>query len=326
MKSKRNFPKSDHCDGTKFFNPTLPPHSERRFFQALKMWYGSPRAKWPEFIANQVTPCLRDTLSTQQAAVTFINHATFLIQLPGLNILTDPIWSYRASPFKNIGPARVHNPGVALADLPHIHLVLVSHNHYDHLDCYTLQYLEDKFSPQFIVPLGDKPLLTNLGCTNIHEVDWWDVISFNATTAITFTPTQHDSARTLWDRSLSLWGSYVINHGGKLLYFGGDAGYSGHFQTIAQRIGSIDLALLAIGSYEPSWFMHNMHMNPLEAVQAHLELRAKNSIGMHFGTFQLSAEAIDQPLIDLNRALQQLQVDPKAFITMLPGTTRIYTL
>lgn len=317
---------SDHHNGKRFFNTTLPMQHEHSFWSGMKMWLSTKKNPWPEFVENKAKPELPVSLNADQVAITFVNHVTFLVQVAGLNILTDPIWSKRASPFSWLGPARVRKPGIAFADLPKIDVVIISHNHYDHLDLPTLKALQQAFSPLFLVAYGDKVLLQKAGCVNVQELDWWDEIKINDTTRITYTPTQHFSARTLWDRSKSLWGSYVINANNKLIYFGGDAGYSKHYIDIYQKFGPMDISLLGIGAYEPTWFMRNMHMTPADAVQAHQDLHSKHSIGMHYGTFKLSAEGFDQPVLDLSAALEHKSLPGSAFITMEPGATKIYTL
>ncbi len=321
---KQGHKKSDHHDGRRFFNTTLAMQDEHSFFTGMKMWLGTKKYPWPKFVENTVKPQLPARLDADQVAITFVNHVTFLIQIAGLNILSDPIWSKRASPFSWIGPARVRDPAVAFTDLPKIDVVIISHNHYDHLDLPTLKALQHKFAPLFLVPAGDKALLQKAGCLNVQELDWWDNVQINSITSITYTPTQHFSARTLWDRSKSLWGSYVINAGGKLIYFGGDAGYSTHYADIYKKFGSMDISLLGIGAYEPNWFMRNMHMTPADAVQAHLDLHSKHSIGMHYGTFRLSAEGIDKPVLDLKIALDKKLIPGSDFITMEHGATNIY--
>lgn len=316
-----------HNDGQRFYNPTLPTNRDHKSFWAgLKMWYSTPRAPWPKYVANTATPNLNHTLGASDIAITFINHVTFLLQLPGLNILTDPVWAKRASPLSWLGPARVRDPGVVLDALPHIDLVLISHNHYDHLDLETIAYLNKKFKPQFCLALGDSRVINKLNLTNFQEFDWWQSKQINSATKITFTPMQHWSARGMFDQYQSLWGSFVIEHNGKKIFFGGDGGYCGHFKQIYTKFGSFDLAFLGIGAYEPRWFMQNMHTNPEEAVLAHIDLHAKLSIGMHFGTFQLSAESIDQPLIDLQTAKLKHSVSAQQFITLDQGATKVIAL
>jgi L-ascorbate metabolism protein UlaG (beta-lactamase superfamily) len=315
---------SDHFDGEKFFNPTLPqPGSGPSFSSIIKM-LRLKRSKWPVFVENKAVPRVNEKLAAGGISVTFINHATFLIQLPGLNILTDPVWSNRASPVQWAGPKRVRKPGIAFDELPDIDLILISHNHYDHFDKKTLKKLSRKFNPVVLVAAGDKRLARSTGFKNVHEFDWWEEIQLSPDLKITFAPAQHFSSRSLWDRNRSLWGSYMVSYCGQLIYFGGDAGYCGHFSEIKKRLGAPDLALLGIGAYEPRWFMKNMHMNPAEAVKAHLDLGAKNSVGMHYGTFQLSFEAHDQPLIDLKAAIENEGVPQDSFVTLFEGETRIF--
>lgn len=314
-----------HTDGRRFFNPTLPS-ARKTFWQGLRMWITTPKAKWPKFVANTAIPNIQKSIADGTIAVTFINHVTFLLQIPGLNILTDPVWSKRTSPIKWLGPKRVRNPGVALEDLPPIDIVLISHNHYDHLDVETLSYLHKKHNAKLCFAMGDSRIISKLGITNYHELDWWNTVKINDNTNITFTPTQHWSARGLNDQNISLWGSYVIEHNGKKIFFGGDGGYCTHFRDINDKFGAFDLAFIGIGAYEPRWFMQNMHTNPEEAVLIHKDLQSKLSIGMHFGTFQLSAEGIDQPLIDLHAAKAKYKIPEHEFITLKEGETRIFNL
>lgn len=315
--------KSDHFDGRRFFNPTLPKDYEPSRRSVLKMMR-EPRSRWPAWIDNKGVPRLDATLGPDDVAITFVNHATFLIQTGGMTILTDPVWSERVSPFRRIGPKRVRHPGVAFADLPRIDLVLLSHNHYDHLDVATLARLRTSFAPTVLAAAGDGRLLTPLGFERVHELDWWDERQFGDTLKVTFVPAQHFSARGLFDRRKSLWGGYVIESRGRSVYFGGDSGYASHFADIKTRLGSPDIAMLGIGAYEPRWFMQPIHMNPAEAVRAHRDLGSRHSIGMHFGTFQLTAEAIDQPQADLARALAESGVPHSEFVTLHEGETRIY--
>jgi L-ascorbate metabolism protein UlaG (beta-lactamase superfamily) len=314
---------SDHFDGRRFFNPSLPKDAEPSRRSVLKMMR-EPRSRWPAWIENKGVPRLDETLEPHDLAITFVNHATFLIQTDGMTILTDPVWSERASPFRRIGPRRVRHPGVAFADLPRIDLILLSHNHYDHLDVATLARLRTRFAPTVLAAAGDGRLLAPLGFERVHELDWWDERHFGDTLKITFVPAQHFSARGLFDRRKSLWGGYVIERRGRRVYFGGDSGYASHFADITTRLGAPDIAMLGIGAYEPRWFMQPIHMNPAEAVRAHRDLGSRHSIGMHFGTFQLTAEAIDQPQADLARALAEHGIPHSEFVTLHEGETRVY--
>ena len=316
-------PVSDHFDGSHFFNPTLPKMFSPSMSDAFKMM-SEIRSVWPETVENTAIPRLHEKPGPNEVAVTFVNHATFLIQMAGLNILTDPVWSNRASPFGWYGPARVRKPGVEFDDLPKIDVILISHNHYDHLDLDTLQRLSQKYSSTVLVPIGDKALVESAGFSDVREFDWWESTEIGQGLKITFTPTQHFSRRGLFDLQKSLWGSYLIQGGGQSVYFSGDTGYSIHFAEIKKRLGAPDIALLGIGGYEPSWFMQPIHLNPAEAVKAHNDLGAKQSIAMHFGTFQLSSESIDQPVADLKKALPKAGVPEDRFVVLKEGETRIY--
>ena len=326
--SKRSgsaFPLSDHFDGERFFNPGLPKNYFPRFSNGLKMIF-EKRSSWPKFVENNGSPRLHEKTGPDDVVITFVNHSTFLIQMNGLNILTDPIWSKRASPFRRLGPARVRKPGVEFSDLPEIHLILISHNHYDHLDVETLKALSKRFDPEVLVAAGDKELVQRTGFNNVHEFDWWEKIQIRPGFEITFTPAQHFSARSLFDRQKSLWGGYMLHHANQRVYFSGDSGYSSHFSDIKKRLGSPDIALLGIGAYEPRWFMKPVHMNPMEAVKAHNDLGAKQSIAMHFGTFHMSSESIDQPLADLKSALLKEGIPENRFVALHEGETRVFKI
>ncbi|HEY2229341.1 MAG TPA: MBL fold metallo-hydrolase [Xanthobacteraceae bacterium] len=315
--------RSDHFDGHRFINPTLPKRSAPSLRTVFKM-VREPRSPWPARVETKGVHRLHEPRAADEVAITFVNHATFLIQTGGTTILTDPIWSERASPFRRIGPKRVRRPGVAFAELPPIDVVLLSHNHYDHLDIATLARLRRRCDPAVLAAAGDARLVGPLGFKSVRELDWWDAIEIGDGLKITFVPAQHFSARGLFDRQKSLWGGYMIERLRQCIFFGGDSGYSSHFTDIRARLGAPDLALLGIGAYEPRWFMQPMHMNPAEAVRAHRDLGSRQSIGMHFGTFQLSAEAIDQPQADLRRALIESGLAESEFITLHEGETRIY--
>lgn len=318
MKNKEQF--SDHFNGTKFYNPTLEKQISPGISDVVKMMREG-REKWPKYIDKCGIPKLHEKLEADDVAITFVNHATFLIQFQNLNILTDPVWANCASPVQWFGPKRVRPCGVALNDLPNIDLILLSHNHYDHLDVDTLKILNARFSPKVFVALGDKKLLNSIGFSDVEEFDWWDNIKVNQDTEITFTPTQHSSGRGLLDRDKSLWGSYYIRHGKRSVYFGGDSGYSTHYKEINKRLGSPEFALLGIGSYAPSWFMKVIHTSPAEAVMAYQDLGAKLGIGMHYGTFQLSSEGYDQPQKGLKDALEEQGIPQDRFITIPEGET-----
>jgi L-ascorbate metabolism protein UlaG (beta-lactamase superfamily) len=254
-------------------------------------------------------------LNGAAAVVTFIGHATFLIQTPAGNILTDPMYSQRAGPFNIVGPRRTRQPAVLFDDLPPITTVLLSHNHYDHCDLHTLGRLADRFDPLVVTPVGNGPLVRSSGIRHVEELDWWQAAKSAAQT-ITLTPAQHFSARTPFDRNRALWGGFMLPLAGARILFAGDTAYGSFFRDVRQRLGAVDLALLPIGAYEPRWFMQAVHMNPAEAVQVHLDLEATQSIGMHFGTFQLTTEGIDAPLQALDEACRSRDVPRSRFRTL----------
>ena len=269
-----------------------------------------PRTRWPARIDEppQRPPPLNDAV----AVVTSIGHATFLIQTPTGNILTDPMFSDRAGPFGLLGPRRVRRPAVRFDDLPPISTVLLSHNHYDHCDRPTLARLATRFDPTVITPLGNGALVRSTGLRKVEELDWWQDAK-SSPLPVTLTPAHHFSARTPFDRNRALWGGFTIDVADRRIYFAGDSAYAPFFREVRRRLGPIDLALLPIGAYEPRWFMQSVHMNPAEAVQAHLDLEAAASIAMHFGTFQLTTEGIDEPVRALERARLAHHVEPSAF-------------
>ncbi len=317
--SAKKYPISDHYDGEKFFNPE--GHDIKSFWTVLKWKLTSETSPWPESIPN--SNYTLPPLETKKGVVTFINHASFLVQLPGVNVLTDPIYSERASPVKFAGPKRVRAPGIEFELLPPIDVVVISHNHYDHLDLETLQRLDGKYHPLFLVPLGDEKLLKNAGIQNVKELDWWDEVQVKDL-KITFAPSQHWSARGLFDKCESLWGSFMLDHNGSKIYFAGDTGYGNHFSKIHERIGAPLLSLLPIGAYEPRWFMRAFHMNPEEALKAHEDLGSFLSFGMHMGTFQLTDEAYDRPVKDLHMSRQKMGISPEKFRILDQGESYTY--
>jgi L-ascorbate metabolism protein UlaG (beta-lactamase superfamily) len=291
----------------------IPPGVEQSFWMVPRFLF-SKRTPWPSHVPVEPRrpppPAHPD-----EAIVTFIGHSTFLIQTSLGNILTDPIYSERAGPMKFVGPRRVRRPGIAFDDLPQISMVLVSHNHYDHLDLPTLRALDRRFHPLFVTPLENGAVLKPDGIRRVQELDWWEDATTTAP-GIWLTPAQHFSSRGLFDRNRALWGGFVISTPSLRIFFAGDTGYGRHFREIRERYGRVDLALLPIGAYEPRWFMEAIHMNPAEAVQAHLDLEARQSIGMHFGTFRLALEGIEDPVTDLEKELLAREVPSKSFQTL----------
>ncbi|WP_354005128.1 MBL fold metallo-hydrolase [Ramlibacter cellulosilyticus] len=262
-------------------------------------------------------------------SATWIGHATVLMQSGGLNVLTDPVFSERASPVSFAGPTRAQPPGIALADLPAIDVVLISHNHYDHLDEDSVRRLDARAQGRtlFLVPLGLKEWFAGVGIRNVLELDWWDVHRHEGVD-FQLVPVQHWSARGLGDRNHTLWGGWAVFAPDLRWYFSGDTGYSNSFRETREKLAGrvrdgalFDLALLAIGAYEPRWFMAAQHMNPAEAVQAHKDLGARRSLGIHWGTFSLTDEALDQPPRDLAAARMQQGVTAEDFFLLPIGGT-----
>jgi L-ascorbate metabolism protein UlaG (beta-lactamase superfamily) len=321
------FPISDHCDGRRFFNPTGPGP---RPFSDLWKWQRE-RARgsattWPKSVPPAPPVRLPESVRAGEVAVTFIGHASFLLQFSGLTVLVDPVFASRAGPFGLLGPKRVCPPALRLGELPRVDVVLVSHNHYDHLDLSALRWLARHRQPQFVAPLGLKAWLEARGVTPVVELDWWQS-HWQTGTEITCTPAQHWSSRTPWDRCHTLWGGFWLRTPHGSLYFAGDSGWGLHFTAIQARLGSPAVSLLPIGAYEPRWFMEPAHMNPREALNAHLALGSRRSLAMHFGTFCLTDEGIDAPAKELATALAaRPDVPADAFTVPAVGETSVLSL
>jgi len=247
----------------------------------------------------------------------WIGHSTFLIKKNNLVILTDPVFSERASPFKRLGPKRLIPPAISLNELPKIDVVTISHNHYDHLDIRSLKKLS-KLNPNliFLIPKGDIDIFNKKNIDNVKEFVWWEEISINDF-IFTFTPVQHWSARGLFDRNESLWGGWFIKSNDYSLYHAGDTGYSNDFIETQKRLGSPKYAFLPIGAYDPEWFMAASHVNPEDSIRIMKDLGAEFSFGMHWGTFTLTAEDTLEPPQRLKEALNNDKLDN--FITLKPG-------
>jgi len=288
------FPVSDHCDGTRFFNPGAS--SARGLRQVLKWRMEGNRARWPEHVENTPFPPPPAEVAPGSAAVTFIGHASFLLRIGGLAILTDPVFSERCSPVSWAGPRRVRPPGLALDALPRIDLILLSHNHYDHMDLPSLRRIHARYAPPIITTLGNTQTLAGLG--PVRELDWWQSAD-HAGLQVTATPARHFARRGFSDLNRSLWAGFRLQGADGAIQFCGDSGAGPHWAAIGQQLGPPGLALIPIGAYEPRWMMAPVHMNPAEAVRAHLDLGAKRSIGMHFGTFQLTDEPMEAPVTGL---------------------------
>lgn len=310
-------PTSDHFDGTRFFNPG--GEAPRGGLDLLKWQFGGGRKKWPETVPVPAKAVPQP--AGQDLKITMVGHATMLIQTAGLNILTDPVWSDRASPLAFVGPKRVTEPGIAFADLPKIDLILLSHNHYDHLDLTTLAALHRDHAPQVITPLGNDAILrSDMPSAKIETRDWDEAAMFGPLT-IHFEPCHHWSARGMGDRSMALWAAFVIEGpAGKILHIG-DTGFDGGkpYRRVREKHGPIDTAILPIGAYEPRWFMRAQHQNPDEATQGFQLCGARNAIGHHWGTFQLTDEAREDPLTALATALASRKIGQDRFRALAPG-------
>lgn len=319
-----NGKKYAHYGDGKFINPYLDPSKEKKFSDVIRMSRDKDRRDWggTEHKVPVTKPDLELIHSESTAPrITWIGHASFLVQAGGKNILIDPVFAERASPVSFAGPKRAQPPGLAQKDLPPIDLVLISHNHYDHLDKDFVKNMRNKTF--WIVPIGLKDFLEDSGVTeeNIAELDWNEDFIYKGL-KITSTPAQHFSSRSLWDRNETLWCGYSAEISDFKFWYAGDTGYNDvQFKDIGQNYGPFDLAIIPIGAYKPQWFMKDMHTNPEEAVIIHKEVASKFSIACHWGTFQLSSEAIDEPVIDLKTAKIVQNIPENEFITLAIGET-----
>jgi L-ascorbate metabolism protein UlaG (beta-lactamase superfamily) len=326
---------SDHFDGELFFNPgdressPLPPGQRPRRGRSRWIWrllLGNDWPEWPQVAKGRPGAPPAARLPKGSLLVTPVGHATHLIQLDGLNILTDPIWSERASPVSWAGPKRFRDPGIRFDDLPPIDAVLVSHNHYDHLDLPTLKRLAKKGVQRCITTLGNRDLILGAGIPAVDELDWWQSLRLSEDITVTLVPARHFSSRTLWDRNETLWGGFVISGPSGNVYFSGDTGYGPHFREIARRFSPIRAAILPISPFRPRQsrehpqrYSSRNHMGPAQAVQAHLDLEAGISIAAHFQVFQLGSDGFDDAPNELKSVLAERDLKADAFITPLPG-------
>lgn len=301
------------------------PHANqirRTFFDALlwKFGYYDDPAKGNPAPESFVYPVPGKPFNESEPWTMWINHSTFLIQVGGLYFLTDPIWAQRCSPLSFLGPKRRHKAPIEISELPKIDYVLISHDHYDHLDKEAVLKLFKRF-PDIIwlVPIGVKKWFNKLGISKVYEFNWWEQKEFGQV-KVTATPTQHFSGRSPLSMNQTLWCGYVVECQGKRFYFVGDTGYNPYdFNEIGKRWDKMDLSLIPIGSYVPRAFMSPVHIEPRDAVQIHQEVRSQFSIGMHWKTFRLSDEPLNQPPYDLFIELQKEGIDPHQFIVIQPG-------
>jgi L-ascorbate metabolism protein UlaG (beta-lactamase superfamily) len=311
---------SDHFDGSRFFDPdgVVP----KRFADVIRWWREPGKAQWPERVENGPSDHPPTRVYGSALRIAFVGHATVLLQTAGLNILTDPVWSERASPFRVAGPKRVNDPGVPFDALPPIDAVLVSHAHYDHLDVVTLSRLAAAHAPRVITPLGNDAIMRAYDLSIAAEpYDWGDRLSLGADVTVTLVPVRHWSARGLFDRNKALWAGFVLETPAGRIFYAADTGYGdgSHFRRVREQYGAPRLAILPIGAYEPRWFMRDQHMNPEEAVRAHGDCGAEYALAHHFGTFKLTDEAIDAPARALVAARTAAGIAPGRFRMLAPG-------
>jgi L-ascorbate metabolism protein UlaG (beta-lactamase superfamily) len=299
------------CAGVGGPKPGAPAHHREGGFANLNPAFRAPSAweinsfRWRLFwasVANRDIPelpradndgrALRENGS--EATVTWVGHATLLVQLEGVNLLTDPQWSERASPVSFAGPKRFMAPGLRFEDLPPIHVVLISHDHYDHLDVATVQRLAREHRPFFLVPLGLKAWFAAIGIGEVEELDWWDSRTFRGL-VLTCVPAQHWSARAPWDRDRRLWSGWAVAGDDRRFFFSGDTGYYDGFREVGARLGPFDLAAVSVGAYVPASIMQFTHTTPEQALQVFADVRGDRFIPIHWGTFRLSEEPLDEP-------------------------------
>lgn len=304
---------SDHFDAERrrFFNPWRD--TEKTVVDLVRWWWtGNPRP-WPSRVDNVSYPPPPDRVDRGQVAVTFVGHASVLARLGETTLLTDPHFSTHAGAFGRLGAPRVRAPGIAREALPPISVVFVSHDHYDHLDVPSLQWLDTHRAPLFVTCLGVRDRLRREGLRRVVELDWWETLPVQDVT-LTVTPAQHWSKRGAFDQFTTLWGGCFARHGGGAsLFFAGDSGYAPCFTEVRERLGAPEVALLPIGAYEPRWIMQDNHMNPDEAVRAHLDLGARVSVAIHHACFRLGDEGFDEPVRDLEAARRAHGLAPEAF-------------
>ena len=313
-------PLSDHFDGLRFFD--VNGVSDKSINDRLTFWTTRYQANWPDAAPSPFADKPPRRVDDRTLRISFVGHASILLQTGGKNILIDPVWSDRASPFTFAGPQRRNLPGVAFDALPPLDAILVSHCHYDHLDVATLAALATPHRARVITPLGTDAIMKAHDASIAAEAhDWYQPVQIAPGFTVTQTPMRHWSARTLMDRNKALWSAFIIETPAGRIYHVGDSGYGTghHFKQAREKFGPFKLAILPIGAYEPRWFMQDQHMNPADAVQAFIDTGAELGLAHHFGTFRMSAEAYGQPEREHDEALKAAGIPGERFRRLRPG-------
>ena len=311
---------SDHFNGIRFVDPHgMPPKS---LPDLMRWWSTAARSSWPAWVPSPHSDHPPARVHGRALRISFVGHASVLLQTAGLNLLIDPVWSERASPFDFAGPKRVNAPGIAFENLPKIDAVLVSHNHYDHLDVATLSRLAAVHRPRVITPLGNDVIMRAFDPTvRVEPFDWGDRVKLSADVDVTLAPMRHWSARGLLDRNKALWAAFVLAAPAGRIYHVADSGYGEgyRFREASALYGPFRLAILPIGAYEPRWFMRDQHMDPAEALRAFVDCGAEFALAHHHGTFQLTEEAIHAPVVALAAACRDAKLPDDRFRVLRPG-------
>lgn len=321
-------PKSDHFDGRHFFNDRAGAASFRDFLRWILHRKPGP---WRAYVDAPPAPAPPERVGPGELRVTFINHSSVLLQVDGVNILTDPVWSRRVSPVSFLGPIRHRPPGIRFEDLPPIDIILLSHNHYDHLDIATMQRLAREHRPRVYTALGNAAFLASKGITDVMDMDWWDAADAERSSGrapgapmrITCVPAKHFSGRGTSDRNTTLWCGFVVESAAGTIYFAADTGMGPHFAAVKERFPEIRLALLPIGAYRPQWFMASVHTAPNDAVEAQRILEPALSMAIHFGTFALADDGEEEPIELLHATLDGLGMPRESWWVPENGASRV---
>ena len=317
-------PTSDHFDGERFFHPGLPS-SDKTLLDILRWKVFGKRTPWPKSVPARSG--LRPPASVDTLQVTAIGHASLLIQVAGSNILLDPVWAERASPLRKFGPKRHNSPAVALEHLPPIHSVLLTHNHYDHMDLAAIGEIWESYRPYILSPLGnDQVIRSKAPHVEVTTGDWWESFELYHAIRATIVPAYHWSSRRLGDQRMALWGGFVLETPVGVVYCAGDTAYRDGkiFQEIQERFGPPVVAILPIGAYAPRWFMETQHVNPKEALQIASDCGAGRMLGIHWGTFALTDEAYSEPEERLLAASPLASLSNIERIALRPGDIWIH--